>query len=166
MSNYQRQHNYGQQDRGARPEQHSAKISYELADHEGKIPPELYDATAKGIAERFVDGKATVSKHQLRRLYDDVKRIKRRLDNQQASDSESAWEFALPEIKLMKSKIAYVAARASAQDRKATAQYQAFKQFVDQGIDQSNDPKSFNTFVTLFEAVYGFYYELGGSQQR
>jgi CRISPR type III-A-associated protein Csm2 len=139
------------------------KIEFELMDADGKIPMELYDETAQKISRQLVQGRM-VSRHQLRKLYDEVKRIKRRLDNQQTRDADKAWEAALPEIKLMKSKVAYVSARNTKRDEQAC--YGALKDFLVRGIDKSTGPEEFNVFVTLFEAVYGFYYELGGNKQQ
>ena len=142
---------------------------FNLSSKNAEVPVELYDETARKIAEALVDrphrgnNANGVSRHQLRRLFDEVKRLKRRLDNRQGDSADQAWRETLPMVKLVKSKAAYIAARQK-KDKYVGTHYENMKKFIDHGIDQIKSQDDLERFVTLFEAVYGFYYERGGSQ--
>ena len=119
----------------------------------------LFDGKALEIAESFVGknrfGKdCGVSSSQLRRIFDEVKRYERVL-----SSTETRWEEQLPFIKMIKSKVAYTVARAAKTKPEEKGVYKNLEAFVSSGINLIKTEKDYHTFVTLFEAVYGFYYE-------
>jgi len=118
----------------------------------------LFDEIAKGIASGFVGqgkfGIYGVSKTQLRRLYDEVKRFEQNLDG-----TDETWEKNLPYIKMIKSKTSYNITRAIEKNRNEADVYKKLSEFITGGLDQVNDEKDYNVFTSLFEAVYGFYYE-------
>lgn len=129
------------------------------------IPLEdLFDDQAQKIAESFVGknkaGKdCGISPTQLRRIFDEVKRYERTL-----SLADAKWEEQLPYIKMIKSKVAYSVARKSkSSGGKSTPEapfYKNLEKFLSSGINLIKTEKDYHTFVSLFEAVYGFYYEL------
>ena len=141
------------------------EIKYEL---KGKVrDPELFDSVAEKIAQQLVkkeirknrDGKSWeeihgVSRHQFRRLFDELKRLKRKLENQKK------WDEIFPLVKMIKSKTAYAVSRMK--DNKE--QYTHLNDFMKTGIDKIKNQDDFETFCLLVEAVYGFYYELGGAK--
>lgn len=140
---------------------------FNLGSADGPVPDNLYDEIAEDIAKGLVDksGRQGVSRHQLRRLFDEVKRLKRRVDNSQSGDSADAWEKTLPLIKLVKSKTAYMVARGK--DRGSDAPYyENLRRFINQGIGDVEETVQFERFVNLFEAVYGYYYALGGAKRQ
>ncbi|MFW5995284.1 MAG: type III-A CRISPR-associated protein Csm2 [Spirochaetia bacterium] len=141
-------------------------IDFRLKTDDGRVPEDLYDRDAERIAGALVEpvgGNRVkgVSRHRLRRLFDEVKRIQRRLQFTTEQDRDATWSAVLPLVKLLKSKVAYVAARA---ERGEQEYYDALKIFFTVGIDQIFTAEDFERFATLFEAVYGFYYERGGSK--
>lgn len=131
---------------------------------------ELYNRTAEEIAKLFVakdkwNKPMGVSRHQLRRQYENVIKYKQALSMAEHNKSlESEWNKKLPLIKMIRSQNAYAVARANQTSKYTTNQYNAMKEFIDVCINQIVNYEQFLIFCNLFEAVYGFYYELGGSQ--
>ena len=58
---------------------------------------------------------------------------------------------------LLKSKISYMIGRTN--NRKEKNALNNLKAFFDIGLKQVHDAAAYHVFVTLFEAVYGFFYE-------
>jgi len=125
----------------------------------GEILPELFDTVAKDYAKSFASSSSNkdgslrwegVTKTQLRRFFDEVKRFEQILPN-------STWQEQLPFIKMLKSKINYGVARVKSKGN--SKGYDKFAEFITEGIDLIKKEKDYHTFVSLFEAVYGFYYE-------
>ena len=86
---------------------------------------------------------------------DKVKRFEQLLDA-----DEKNWEKELPYIKMMKSKIRYAVARAVKDKGKYVEDYyKNFASFISEGIDLIKDEQDYRVFISLFEAVCGFYYE-------
>jgi len=127
-----------------------------------KVEPSLFDTTAMEIAKKLIskDSKGKpigVTRSQIRRIFDEIKRLQKDLTQ------KNNWDEILPLIKLVKAKTAYTSARAKSSDK---YYYTNLNYFIDNGIDQINSKKNFDTFCLLFEAVYGFYYELGGANTQ
>lgn len=128
-------------------------VVYQLRMENGSISPDLFDSTASSIAKSFVgsDHRGGITSSQMRKIFDEVKRFETLLV------SKDSWEKQLPYIKMIKSKVAYSVARISQSN--TSGGYVNFKSFIDSGIDQIKSKEDFDIFVSLFEAVYGFYYE-------
>ncbi|MDR2580747.1 MAG: type III-A CRISPR-associated protein Csm2 [Fibromonadaceae bacterium] len=119
------------------------------------ITPEFFVSNAQTYANSFVtevkdrqgnikyDG---VTKNQLRRIFDEVKRFEN-------------ISFDLPRIKMIISKTKYAVARAKQKNIKVKEQYEALDKFIEDGIKSIQNETHYKNFVSLFEAVYGFYYE-------
>ena len=127
-----------------------------------KKMPDLYDRVAFEIAKCFV-GKdrrnkvVGVSKSQIRKIFDETKALGRSLKD---SDEEK-WKEVYPLIKMIKVKTAYIYARASKESRDY---YKNLYDFITHAIDKVKNYNDFNTFNLLFEAVYGYYYGIGGKE--
>jgi len=124
------------------------------------ILPFLFDTKAMEIAKSFVgkdrNGESIgVSSTQLRRIFDEVKRFEQIL----LSSSEQ-WNNQLPYIKMIKSKVAYSVARASNKKSSESEVYKNLEKFISSSIDLIETEQDYHVFVSLFEATYGFYYEL------
>lgn len=120
---------------------------------------DLFDKTAESIAESFTgkDNRGNVfgvSKTQLRRLFDEVKRFEQNLDG-----SPETWKKHYPYIRMIKSKVSYNVARAIEKSRFEVDVYKKLSAFITEGINLVKTEDDYRVFVTLFEAVYGFYYE-------
>jgi len=130
-----------------------------------KTDPNLYDNTAYEIAKCLVGRNdrgnriVGVTRSQLRKIFDETKSLKKRIG--QLDDSE-AWSNIYPMVKMIKAKTAYLFARAQRERRDSKNYYKNLLEFIQKGIDQIKNPEDFNIFCLLFEAVYGYYYELGG----
>lgn len=138
------------------------KSFYKIDADKKTIDPDLFDKTAKAIADSFFEVKENrftvgVSITQLRRLYDEVKRFQQRLEIAGA-DTET-WEKELPYIKMIKSKVNYTVARMVKTKPKAAQYYKNLSSFIYQSIDLIKTMDDYFVFCSLFEAVYGFYYE-------
>ena len=127
------------------------------------IRSELLDAEAKKVAESFiklvddtrrggmrVDTRNSLTSAQLRRFYGDFKQLQKKVGAQ-------GFNRVKPLIKMVKSKAAY---SANPQNRKIP---DAFKDFLEKNVDAINDEKDFEAFMLHFEAVVGFFYGLGVS---
>ena len=124
------------------------------------IKEDLFDTVAKSVAESF-KGKNKkgfdigVTSTQLRRIFEEVKRFEQIL-----LSSEEQWEKQLPYIKMIKSKVAYTVARASKQKSDEKGVYKNLEVFISSCIDLIKKQEDYHIFVILFEAAYGFYYDL------
>lgn len=107
----------------------------------------LYEETAKEIAKSFKD----ITKTRLRRFFDEAKSIARKPGFSENYSSEEA------SIVLLKSKVSYMIGRETG-NREENG-LRNLKKFFDIGIAQVHDAQSYKDFVTLFEAVYGYFYE-------
>lgn len=123
----------------------------------GEVIDTLFDSKAKEIASSFI-GKDQYGKNcgltssQLRKIFDEVKRF----EGNFGSNKESEWVKKKPYIKMIKSKVAYTIARNGAKK----GVWKNFEYFISSCIDKVESEKDYHVFLSLFEAVYGFYYEL------
>ena len=132
-----------------------------------KLRPDLFnefaEKVAKGLAEikdnprdsrkPFRNG---VTSTQIRRLFDEIKRYERLIND----DDCSSWEKQYPYIKMIKSKVHNTVARSKKNGKREDAiYYDNLSQFISEGIDLIKSVRDYHIFVSLFEAVYGFYYE-------
>lgn len=134
---------------------------------DGKLSKQLFDEKATEIAKLFLydftnrKGEKKyggVSRNQLRKVFDEFKRLDRLLDE------KKNWDEVFPMIKMIKSKVAYNVSRAKKNEKnyKAKKCYDELYEFVKAGIDAVSSREDYSILCTLFEAIYGFYYELGG----
>lgn len=134
---------------------------------DGKVRKQLYDENAAEIAKSFLYESADrrgekryggVSRSQIRKVFDEFKRLER------VVEEKDNWDEVYPLIKMIKSKVAYNVSRSKKNERNDRGKkcYDELYAFVKAGIDAVNNRRDYSTFCMLFEAVYGFYYELGG----
>lgn len=121
------------------------------------VKEELFDTIANDIAQSFI-GKdergnpCGITSSQIRRIYDEIKRFEKNLLTHDVKE----WEKQKPYIKMIKSKTAYAIARIG--DKKGV--WRNFEFFITTCIDKIDNEKDYHVFLSLFEAVYGFYYKL------
>ncbi len=128
-------------------------------DNGSTIKQELFDETASKIANSFIGQNRRgsdigITSTQLRRIFDEVKRFEQIL-----SVSPDQWEVQYPYIRMIKSKVAYTVARAAKDKADEAGLYKNLEKFISSCIDLVKTNKDYEVFVSLFEAVYGFYYE-------
>lgn len=152
--------------------------SFYKKDSNGKkvIDPDLFDKKAESIAASFYGKKKDsngkeikdsngkeiiegISITQLRRLFDEVKRFQQILENANGAEEAACWDAQLPYIKMIKSKVRYTIARMKKSKPNLRRYYENLSSFISQAIDLIKDKEDYLVFSSLFEAVYGFYYE-------
>lgn len=151
----------------------------------GKLRPALLDKEAEEFAryliyseqkkDKFkkpIEGQFNyfgVSRHQVRRLYDEIKQYKRQLDDKKKpAEVEQVWEEIKPLVKMVRAKTAYMVARMKDKEkRNETKQcYDNLYYFIDKSLNLIDKKEDFVNFCLLFEAVYGFYYGHGGASTK
>ena len=136
-----------------------ANEKLDIAFYKGKdVDPELFDGKAKKVAEKLAEDRG-VTYTSLRRLFDEAKRF------QMILAKKGDFAAQLPYIKMIKSKTAYTVARQKKLQRGNRA-YDYVKMFIDQGVDQIKEQRDYDVFVSLFEAVCGYYYDLADNKNK
>jgi len=126
------------------------------------VNPKLFDETAKSIAESLKG----VSGTQLRKIFDEAKRFVQLLETS-SDDEDLKFKEHEAYIRMIKSKVSYQAVRAKEKARfEDKGGYENLSEFVAKGIDKVKKANDFKVFVALFEAVYGFYYEIAPSKAK
>ncbi|MBI4768707.1 MAG: type III-A CRISPR-associated protein Csm2 [Deltaproteobacteria bacterium] len=149
-----------------------------------KLRPELLDQDARRwagclvLSEDKTDKKGKsfvnyhgVSRHQLRRLYDEVKHYQKLLEDKKKlypKEKDRGWDEVKPLVKMVRAKTAYMVARMKDKEKnfKTKAAYDSLYNFIDQSLNLIDEESHFNAFCLFFEAVYGFYYHLGGASTK
>jgi CRISPR type III-A-associated protein Csm2 len=117
-----------------------------LRDPAGNIPADLLTDVAEKWAEIIKNDRTgkEIKSHQLRRFYNDLKGIEKRVN----ADSENFARY-LPLVGLLKAKVAYASKKIPG----------TFKQFIETGVNEvGQDKKKFEAFCLLFQAVVGYLY--------
>lgn len=123
-------------------------------DAEGHIRPELLDQEARETAQTLSrERRPELTSSQLRRFYNEFRRLKVKFDN----DQEKNFKKILPLIKMQKSKTAY------ASNPKKPKIPKSFHDFITKHVDNINAGQDFEAFMLHFEAVIGFLYHEGMS---
>ncbi len=124
----------------------------------GTIDPKIVNEKALEVAQQLVvkyngrpDPKYSIKSSQLRKFYGDVKSLELTWNNQQKTDV--AFQGILPQIKMLKAKVAYAKGRGVVP--------QNFAQWLSENVDSVNTPEEFKAFLLHFEAVVGFCYGEG-----
>ena len=130
---------------------------------DGTVKPELFDSEAQKIAASWIgkngDKSIGVTSSQLRRVYDEVKRFELLL-----VPGSNQWEKQYAYIKLIKSKAAYTLTRAGLKDKSLKGLYANLNTFVASSIDLIKTEADYKVFSSLFEAAYGFYYQMANEK--
>ena len=136
-----------------------------FVDQEKKIMnAQLFDEDALMVAKSFFDTftdrqgrekKNMVSSSQLRRFYNEVKSIEKKL-------MVDGWASVFPLVKMLKSKVSYATSRSVVKKVGEEKVYSRLKEFIIDGVNSITDEKDFYAFSKYFEAVVGYYYGEGG----
>jgi CRISPR-associated protein Csm2 len=129
-------------------------------DTTGTIRSELLDEEAKSLAESFfirnprdpnrIDKRKSLSSAQLRRFFGEFRQLEKKVN-------VIGFEKVKPLIKMVKSKASYAA---NPDNRKIP---ESFKNFLIKNINEINTQQDFEAFMLHFEAVVGFFYGEGVS---
>ncbi len=127
------------------------RVSYfQDGDEKTKLIPELVDGEAERLAKLFAEQANPLKTTQMRRFYDDLKAIERKI-LQGGSPLEQKENFArnLALIKMFKAKAVY------AEKRKVAPR--EFTQFIFDHVFSIADVKDFRAFLKVFESVVAFH---------
>lgn len=127
-------------------------------DETGTIRIQLLDQEAKSVADgfaqrdpknpaRFLRDKSLTSA-QLRRFFGEFRQLQKKVE-------AKGFDKVLPMIKMVKSKASYAA---NPRSRKIP---DSFRDFLIKNVDQIKEKQDFEAFMLHFEAVVGFYYGMG-----
>ncbi len=130
-------------------------------DDNGNIHEELLDQKAEKQARDFIiyrqirqdqviDKQKSLTSAQLRRFYGEFRQLKKKADVR-------GFDKVRPLIKMVKSKASYAA---NPSNRKIP---ESFKKFLIENINRIDSGDDFKAFMLHFEAVVGFYYGMGVS---
>ena len=124
--------------------------SYYLNENGNGLRPELLESEAEQQAQKFSELNTT----QLRKFFNEVKALEKRLKDNGDSD-EYFNKNLIPLIKMLKAKVSYSLAR---QDKKDFQQFKYFEEFLKRNIDNIKNKQDFKFFILHFESVIGYYY--------
>jgi CRISPR-associated protein Csm2 len=118
-------------------------------DDKGRLDPDLMDKEAAETAQALKHVKTT----QLRRFYDDVNNLQRRLGAEKAHgvSENDAFEALRADFKMLKAKATY------AHGRSDQTFPQAFLQFVYDHVHSVKTARDFRAFCKHFQAVVAFH---------
>ncbi|KYC48405.1 MAG: hypothetical protein AMQ22_01874 [Candidatus Methanofastidiosum methylothiophilum] len=118
------------------------------------IDPELFNKRAEEAAEKM----ALVSTTQMRRVFDELKRLKRRVER---IETEEEFKKILPYILMERSKIVYTVARARDREKSKSKFYEELKNLFENYLntDQIIRKEDYINFCDFMEAIVSFHYE-------
>lgn len=108
-------------------------------------------------AEKWAKQLNEVAPSQLRRFYEHVLSLKRRLDENNEKEREEAFRGLRPEFKLLKAKAVYMAGR--------KRELEPLLQFFINHTSSVEDVRQFDAFCKHFEAVVAFHKYYGRKEQ-
>lgn len=115
----------------------------------GMVRPELMDTEAAKIADRILKVKPT----QMRRIFDQVKQLRRRLE------AGEEWGQIEPLVRLQKAQLAYTIRRGKKNGgRESEASWDELGKFLNDCIDSVKTQADYSVFCDLMEAVYAYHY--------
>jgi CRISPR-associated protein Csm2 len=118
-------------------------------DSEGRLRPALVDEEAEEWARKFAGIKAS----QLRRFYETVLSLKRRLELA-AESGDAGFDRLRAEFKMLRAKAVYTQGRAASRDRVA---FTNLLQFFTNHTAAVRDARDFAAFCQHFQAVMAFH---------
>lgn len=125
-------------------------VHYFKDDRKQVLDPNLVDEKARDWAESFLRGGAELKSTQMRRFYDEIKAIQRKIETGKDLQEQNAnFERDRALIIMFKAKALY------AEKRKVSPR--AFTQFIFDHTASIHDMKDFQAFVKVFEAVVAFH---------
>jgi len=115
------------------------------------LNPALFD---EELLKKTAESLKRVSKTQMRKVFDEIKRFKFMLD------ANKKLGYCISSHFDAKTKISYLCKRKSDDSKNDASYYANLKKLIFRLIDMCNSKKSYEAYVTFIEALYGFYYEI------
>ena len=122
-----------------------------LLTKDGSLNPDLFK---EELLTQIAKSIQNVSKSQMRRVFDDVKRHKFALE------SGKKWEEVYPYVLMQKAQISYLCKRKSEENRFDQSYYQNLKSLIYSLVNMCNSAKAYIVYTNFLEALYGYYYEI------
>lgn len=113
----------------------------------GQLRRELITSEAEQWADSLHNNGNGITATQLRNFFNEVKALQSRIEAGGFDANEAL-------VGLLKSKAAYAYARA---EKKREIGFRHMKSMIEQGVELSRSPESFNDFALFFEAVMVFF---------
>jgi len=133
--------------------QPASPTAVEYFDNNGNLREELVDAEAETEGKKLAEAKLRHT--QLRRYYEDVLNLRRRLEhecaNQPGSNEEEVFRKLRPEFKMLRAKAYY------AHKRSSKIFPDAFKDFIERHVHSVQTAAQFRAFCQHFQAVVAFH---------
>lgn len=117
----------------------------------GKLNPENFKQAVLVSAAEAIKN---VSKSQMRKIFDEIKRFKFMLEE------GAGWDDVYPLVLMQKAKISYLCKRSSDTNKNDASYYKNLKDLTFALIDKCDSEKAYEAYVNFMEALYGFYYEI------
>ena len=118
------------------------------------------DIFKQDYLEKIAASVKNVSRSQMRRLFGELKKYKFYIEK------GKKYEQIYPHILMEKAKLSYLCKRMTEKDRKNALYYTNLKTLVFKLIDMCNSSQAYIAFVTFFEAMFGYYFEVSKPEGR
>lgn len=132
------------------------KSSFYVDERKRILEPEIFNSKAEEVAKKI----RGVTKTQIRRVFDELKRLKRKVEK---TNSEEEFRRILPYILMERSRIAYTVTRAKKNAKKEDIEsYNELKRLFDHNLTINNikSQKDYINFCDFMEAIVAFHYEI------
>ena len=136
------------------PPQEAPKLPQQLPPlltKDGALNPDLFK---EDLLKQVAASIQNVSKNQMRRVFDNVKRHKFALE------SGKNWEEIYPYMLMQKAQISYLCKRKSEENKFDQDYYQNLKTLIFKLVDMCDSAKAYIAYADFLEALYGYYYEI------
>ena len=126
------------------------KVAYFKGEDKKVLDPELLDERSIEWAQKFIASQTPLKTAQMRRFYDDLKAIERKImagkdSQEQEANFKRDWSLVV----MFKAKAVY------AEKRRVSPR--EFTQFIFDHVASIRDLKDFKAFIKVFEAVVAFH---------
>lgn len=118
---------------------------------DGKLNKKNFEET---ILKNTAEAIKKVSKSQMRKIFDEIKRFKFQLQE------GASWDDIYPLILMQKAKVSYLCKRSSETSKNDASYYNNLKTLIFDLINKCSSEKAYEAYVNFMEALYGFYYEI------
>lgn len=121
----------------------------QFLDSESRVRPDLLDKEALKVADSIL----RVSPTQMRRIFDQIKQLVKRID------SGDSWQDVEPLVRLQKAQLVYTMRRGRKNGgRDREMDWDNFMKFMDEALNSVKTEKDYRAFSMMMEAVYAYHY--------
>lgn len=119
-------------------------------DSNKKVRPELFDKEA----EDFSKGITEITRTQMRRIFNQIKQLNRRLE------AGEEWAKIYPLVKLQKAQLAYTVQRGikDSKSDQVKGNWTKLREKITDAIDSVKSAEDYKVFTDFMEAIYAYHY--------